>query len=154
MSASILIHFNPELYLRIKTDTSGYALAGILSQLVSEEMWHSVTFWSRKMISAEQWYEIYDQKLLAIIMAFKQWRHYFKSNAHSIEVLTDYNNLCRFMNVKSLNRKQTKWAVKLAIYNFIILHHLKKSNSANASLKWPDYQKEKQVMNHLLPLLQ
>ena len=54
MSALMLIHFNPELCLKIETDTSEYALAGILSQLVLERIWHSVTFWLRKMIPAEQ----------------------------------------------------------------------------------------------------
>ena len=37
MNALILIHFNPELHLRIETDASGYALINILSQLVLEE---------------------------------------------------------------------------------------------------------------------
>ena len=103
ISVSMLIHFNFELYLRIKTDASEYALTGILSQFVSEGTWHSVIFWLKKMISAEQQYEIHNQELLAIIMAFKQWRHYLKNSTHSVEVLTDYNNLWGFMNVKSLN---------------------------------------------------
>ena len=106
------------------------------------------------MIPAEQQYETHNQKLLAIIMTFKQWRHYFEGNAHSVEVLTDYNNLQGFMNVKSLNRKQARWAMKLAIYNFMILHHSGKSNPADALLRQPDYQEEKQMMNHLLPSLQ
>ena len=58
------------------------------------------------------------------------------------------------MNVKSLNRKQTRWAVKLAAYNFVILHCSGKSNSANASSRQPDYQEKEQMMNHFLPLLQ
>ena len=106
------------------------------------------------MISAEQWYEIHDQKLLAIVMMFKQWRHYLEGSAHSVEVLTDYNNLYRFMNVKSLNERQTKWAVKLAIYDFVILHHPGKSNSVNALLRQSNYQKKKQMMNYFLSLLQ
>ena len=154
MSAFILIHFNPELCLRIKTNALDYALAGILLQLVSEGMWHSVIFWSRKMIPAEQQYEIYNQELLAIVIAFKQWKHYLKGNAHSVEVLTDYNNLCEFMNVKSLNEKQIKWTVKLAVYDFMILYCSGKSNSANASSRQSDYQGEEQVINHLLPSLQ
>ena len=36
------------------------------------------------------------------------------------------------MNVKSLNKKQVKWAMKLAAYNFVILHHSGKSNPADA----------------------
>ena len=38
MSAPMLIHFNPELHLRIEMNASGYTLADILSQLVSEEI--------------------------------------------------------------------------------------------------------------------
>ena len=154
MSASMLIHFNSKLHLRIKTDASEYALAGILLQLVLERIWHSVTFWSKKMISAEQQYETHDQELLAIVMAFKQWRHYLKDSTHPVEVLTNYNNLHKFMNVKSLNGRQTKWAVKLAAYDFVILHHPGKSNPADALSRQLNYQKEEQVMNHLLPSLQ
>ena len=87
-------------------------------------------------------------------MMFKQWRHYLEDNAHSVEVLTDYNNLCEFMNVKSLNGRQARWAVKFAIYDFVILHCPGKSNPADALSKQSDYQKEKQMMNHLLPSLQ
>ena len=38
ISALILVHFNLELHLRIETDALRYALADILSQLVSEGM--------------------------------------------------------------------------------------------------------------------
>ena len=58
------------------------------------------------------------------------------------------------MNIKLLNGRQARWAVKLAAYNFVILHCPGKSNPADALLKWPDYQKEEQVMNHFLSLLQ
>ena len=58
------------------------------------------------------------------------------------------------MNVKSLNERQIKWAVKLAAYNFVILHHPGKSNPADAPSRQPDYQEKEQVMNHLLPSLQ
>ena len=106
------------------------------------------------MISAEQWYEIHNQKLLVIVMAFKQWRHYLEGSTHSVEVLTNHNNLHRFMNIKLLNERQVKWAVKLAVYDFMIFHHSGKSNSADASSRQPDYQKKEQVINHLLPSLQ
>ena len=150
----MLIHFNPEHCLRIETDALNYALTGILSQLVPEGTWHPMAFWLKKMISAKQQYETHDQELLAIIMVFKQWRHYLEGSAHSVEVLTDHNNLWDFMNIRLLNERQVKWAMKLAVYNFVILHYSEKSNSADALLKWSDYQKKKQVMNHLLFSLQ
>ncbi len=38
--------------------------------------WHPVAFFSRKMILAETWYKTHNQELLAIVEAFKTWRHY------------------------------------------------------------------------------
>ena len=58
------------------------------------------------------------------------------------------------MNVKSLNRRQAKWAMKLAAYDFVILHCSGKSNPADALSRWPDYQEKEQMMNHFLPSLQ
>ena len=53
----------------------------------------------------------------------------------------NYNNLCKFINVKILNLKQTKWAVKLAAFNFVILHKSDKINLTNILLRCSDYIK-------------
>ena len=154
LGAPILRHFEPALKIRVETDASGFALAGILSQLFEDQKWHPIAFWSRKMMPAEQNYETHDQELLAIVMAFKQWRHYVEGAANPVEVLTDHNNLKGFMNVKSLNGRQARWAMKLAPYDFTISHRSGKSNPADAPSRRPDYEAEKQVMNTLLPTLQ
>ena len=66
----------------------------------------------------------------------------------------NHNNLCEFINVKMLNLKQTKWAVKLAAFDFIILHKSGKINSADASLRHLDYIKiiNKSIDRFLLTL--
>ena len=46
------------------------------------------------------------------------------------------------MNVKSLNERQVKWAMKLAVYNFVIFHYPGKSNPADALLRQSDYQEK------------
>lgn len=46
------------------------------------------------MIFAKFQYKTYDQKLLAIIKAFKTWRHSLKGYKYEVFVFTDYNNLC------------------------------------------------------------
>jgi hypothetical protein len=55
----VLRYFDLELRLMVETDASGFALAGILSQLFETE-WHPIAFWSRKMIPAEYNYETHD----------------------------------------------------------------------------------------------
>ena len=65
--------------------------------------WYPVAFFSKKMILAETRYETHDGELLAIIEAFKTWHHYLESCKHEVFILTDHNNLCRFMDTKSLS---------------------------------------------------
>ena len=79
--APILQYFDPECHIRIKTDASGYAIGGVLSQLASGSspdgvvtkadlgQLHPVAFFSRKMISAETCYETHNGELLAIVKA-------------------------------------------------------------------------------------
>ena len=71
--APILQHFDPECHIRIETDMSGYAIDGVLSQLTLDNLgrWHSVAFYSRKMISAKTRYETHNGELFAIVEAFK-----------------------------------------------------------------------------------
>ena len=110
-NALMLIHFNSKNFIRIKIDASEFVIATILSQLIfalndsEQKKWHFVAFYSRKIIFAKIRYETHDQKLLTIIMTFKQWKHYLKNSRHSVIVLTDHNNLRYFMTTTSLNRR-------------------------------------------------
>ena len=115
--APILRHFDPECHIRIETDASGYAIGGVLSQLASGTspdgvviktdlgQWHPIAFFSRKMIPAKTQYKTHDSELLAIVEAFKTWRHYLEGCKHEAFVLTDHNNLRRFMDTKSLRSR-------------------------------------------------
>ena len=110
-------------------------------------------FWSHKIISAEQNYEIYDQKLLTIIAAFKQWRHYLKNNLYSIKILFDHYNLKRLMTKKKLNSKQARWTQILAAYDFEIFHRSNNKNFANNLSRRPDYEKISSLKITLLSTL-
>jgi len=80
-------------------------------------------------------------KFLVIIETFKQWCHYLEESSHLIKILTDDNNLCKFINVKILNKRQAQWAVKLTVFDFVIFHRSNKINLIDASLKHSDYVK-------------
>ena len=71
--APILNHFDPEQHIRIEKDASGYAIGGVLSLLILDNMrqWHLVAFFFWKMILAVTKYETYNGELLAIVEAFK-----------------------------------------------------------------------------------
>jgi hypothetical protein len=59
----------------------------------------------KKMSPAKLNYNIYDKKLLAIVIAFQKWRIYLKRFKYQIKVLTNYKNLTYFITIKALNRK-------------------------------------------------
>ena len=100
VEAPILNYFNLEYYIQIETDALSYTISGTLSWLTSDilEQWYPVVFFSRKKIPAKTWYKNHNDELLAIVKAFKTWKHYLKGCKHKILVLTDHSNLQRFMD--------------------------------------------------------
>ena len=146
--APLLKHFDPRLSIRIETDASEYALASILSQLQKDnKQWHPIAFNSQKMIPAERNYETHDQELLAIVTAFKQWRHYLEGSFHAVEVLTDHNNLKYFMGLAQLNGRQAQWAMKLSMFDFFITPRPGKTNPADALSRRPNYRGENKSLS-------
>jgi len=92
-------------------------------------------------LSTKESYKTHNLKFLIIVKVFKQWHHYLEESSHLIEILTDHNNLCEFMNVKMLNKKQAQWVVKLTVFDFVIFHRSSKINLINVSLRHSDYIK-------------
>jgi hypothetical protein len=137
--AFILTHFDSKFLIKLKTNAFDYKIVNIISQLQSNEQWRFVTFFSRKMILAEMNYKTHDQKLLIIVECFKHWKHYLKKNYRIMKVFIDHNNLKDFMNVKTLNERQIKWAMRLINFDFIIKHRFEKINFVDDSSKRFDY---------------
>ena len=86
------------------------------------------------MIPAETRYETHDGKFLAIVEAFKTWQYYLEGCKHEVLVLTDHNNLCCFMDTKSLSSRQVRWAQELSRYHFRINYCQGKANAAADAL--------------------
>jgi len=103
-SAPILAHFDPTKPVIIETDASDFAIGAVLSQRDEENRLHPVAFHSRKFQPAEINYEIHGKELLAVVDAFKHWRHYCEGAEHQIQVLSDHQNLEYFTTTKALNR--------------------------------------------------
>ena len=86
------------------------------------------------MILVETRYNTHDGELLAIVEAFKTWRHYLEGCKHEVLVFTDHNNLRRFMDTKSLSSRQVYWAQELSWYHFQIDYCQSKANAAADAL--------------------
>jgi len=94
-----------------------------LSQQSPEDnKWHPVAFLSKSLSPVEQNYEIHDKEMLAIVRALEEWRHFVEGTEHRCEIWTDHKNLQYFMTAKKLNRRQARWSLLLAQFDFI-MHH-------------------------------
>jgi hypothetical protein len=110
--APVVAHFDPARPIRLETDASSFAIAGIISQqhddvceradgaaratgkgCANKGHWHPAAFWPRSMSPAERNYAVGDQEMLAIVMSCRHWRHYLEGARHPVEVLTDHHNL-------------------------------------------------------------
>ena len=122
-SAPLLHIYDPSAPCVLETDASDFAISGVLNQKKNDQLC-PVAFFSRKLNAAEVNYDIHDKELLAIVDSFKQWRHYLEGATHRVEVITDHKNLEYFMNSKrlTLNRRQARWAIELANYDFVIVY--------------------------------
>ncbi len=62
------------------------------------------------MIFTKTCYKTHNQELLAIVEAFKTWRHYLEACKYEVIIFTDHNNLYRFIDTKRLSSYQVHWA--------------------------------------------
>jgi len=125
----------------IETDSSDFASGAVLSQqLPGEEKWHPVAFYSKSLFPVERNYKIYDKEMLAITRTLEEWRHFLKGTRHLVEIWTDHKNLEYFKTAKKLNRRQVRWSLYLARFDFKLIHHPGRSMGKPDALSWrPDH---------------
>jgi len=108
---------------RIEADSSDFTSGAVFSQkLPREEKWHPVAFYSKSLSPVERNYEIHDKEMLAIIHALEEWRHFLEGTRYPVEIWTDHKNLEYFMTAKKLNRRQARWSLYLARFDFKLIH--------------------------------
>src|SRR4029077_6888302 len=72
--------------------------------------------------------------MLAIIRALEEWRHFVEGAEHKCEIWTDHKNLEYFMSAKKLNRRQARWSLFLARFDFVLHHRPGKSMGKSDAL--------------------
>jgi len=143
--APILCQFYPELDTVVETDASDYALGYILSQFHGKRL-HPVAFHSRKLSPDERNYDIHDKELLAILVAFMEWKHYLEGAEKPITVYTDHQNLQYFLTTKAWTHRQIRWAEKLCGFNFKIIYRPGiKGGKPHALSRRPEYRPEERA---------
>jgi RNase H-like domain found in reverse transcriptase len=129
-------HHNLPYYL--KTDSSGFAISGILMQKHDDKLF-PIGFYSASLSPAECNYGTPDQELLAIIKSLMHWRHLLEGAQHTITICSDNQSLEYFMTNRNLFHCQARWSEYLSCFDFCIEHIQGKRNCADGLPRHPDY---------------
>lgn len=140
-TAPVLSHYDPKLPLLLETDASDYALGAILSHTYPDGTTRPIAYASRKMDPAELNYPVHDKEFLAIVYAFKSWRHYLEGTRVRVVVLSDHRSLEYFLTTKQLTRRQARWSEYMADFDFVIQYRPgKQATKPDALSRRPDYR--------------
>ena len=93
--------FNIQKLIKIKIDASNLTIKTYLNQEYKGK-WHFIIYYSKKLLSIEQNYDIYNKKLLTIVAVLENWKMYAEK-ASEFTIFTNYKNLLHFTTTKQLN---------------------------------------------------
>jgi len=80
---------------------------------------------------------------LAILEAFREWKHYLLGADEPVTVYTDNQNLQYFLTTKVWNPRHIRWAQWLANFNFKIIYRPgSRGGKPDALSRRPEYRLE------------
>ncbi|GJR69471.1 putative reverse transcriptase domain-containing protein [Tanacetum coccineum] len=85
-----------------------------------------IAYESRQLKPHEENYTTHDLELVAVVFAFKIYRHYLYGT--KCTVFTDHKSLQHILHQKELNMRQRRWLELLADYDCEIIYHPGKEN--------------------------
>ena len=92
---------------------------------------------SYQLNDAEKNYPTHKKELLAIVKALKKWRSHLLGAR--FEIYTDHRTLEYFQSQKEMSRRQMRWSMYLADFDYTITYICSESNTAADALsRMPD----------------
>ncbi|RFU81252.1 hypothetical protein TARUN_954, partial [Trichoderma arundinaceum] len=122
ISEPVLVMFDPTKEIEIETDASDFAIGGVIGQRNEEGKLRPIAFFSKKLHGPELRYATYDKEFMAIVAAFKEWRHYCHGSMYKIKVFTDHRNITYFATTQVLSKRQTGYFEFLSQFDYQIIH--------------------------------
>ena len=104
-NALVLAMYDSTRPTRLETNASNFATGAILSQKQDDGKWHLIAFRSSTMSAEERNYEIYDRKMLGLIRALEDWRHFLEGLPEPFKVVTDHKNMEWWASMRDLTRR-------------------------------------------------
>ena len=132
-TAPVLRTHDPRRRCRVVTDASGLAVSVILTQPDDEGVQHPIAYESRKLTMSERKYSPYALEMLAVVHAFKVFRHYLLGSPGGplppgvtvptdFDLVTDNKSLTWLQTCPQLTPLHARWLDRLQEFNFSVTH--------------------------------
>ncbi|CAJ0956156.1 unnamed protein product [Ranitomeya imitator] len=122
-SAPILHRPDVDKPFIMEVDASSVGAGAVLFQKDAQGRKHPCFFSSKTFSPAERNYSIGDRELLAMKLAFSEWRHLLEGARFPFQVFTDHKNLVYLQTAQRLNSRQARWSLFFSRFHFT-LHFL------------------------------
>ncbi|CAJ0937392.1 unnamed protein product [Ranitomeya imitator] len=130
-SAPILHRPDVDKPFILEVDASSVGAGAVLFQKDAQGRKHPCFFFSKTFTPAERNYSIGDRELLAMKLAFSEWRHLLEGARFPFQVFTDHKNLVYLQTAQRLNSRQARWSLFFSRFHFT-LHFLSGEKNVRA----------------------
>ena len=123
MSSEVLVHYNPDLPIRLVGDASAYGVRAVIAHMLPDGSEHPIAFASRTLTSSERKYAQVEKETLSLIFGVKRFHSYLYGRHFTI--VTDHKPLTAILGPKKgipplAAARLQRWVWILSAYQYKI----------------------------------
>ena len=147
----MLVHYNPNLPMRLAVDASAYGVGAVLSHVMPDGIEKPVAYASRTLSQAERNYAPTEREGLAVVFGVKKFHQYLFGLKFTIQ--TDHKPLLGLLGMeKSISAlsaaRLQRWALLLSAYNYMLVYKYGRDHAnADGMSRLPVSHKDVDVSN-------
>ncbi|KAK1789716.1 hypothetical protein P4O66_015612, partial [Electrophorus voltai] len=104
-----------------------------------------ITYFSRKLSSAERNYGVENCEFLVMKLAFEEWRHWLEGARHPFTVYTNHKNLEYIQTIKRINARQATWSIFFFRLQFKVTYSAGERNTRVDALSHPNWTERSRI---------
>ena len=140
-TSRVLVHYNPDLPIKMAADASAYGIAAVVSHVFPDGREKPITFASRTLSPSEKKYAQIEKEALALIFGGRKFHQYLYGRRFTL--VTDHRPLTTILGPKKgippiAAARIQRWAVQLSAYLYDIeFKPTKEHSNADALSRLP-----------------
>ena len=132
-SASVLVHYNPSLPLRLAADASSYGVGAVISHVCADGEEHPIAYASRTLTASEKNYSQLEKEALSLVFGVRKFHQYLFGRHFTL--ITDHKPLTTILGPTRgvpplIAARLQRWALFLTAYTYKIEY---RSTTAHAN---------------------